>query len=80
MWREERNLLEDWLRWKIKDEDINRKLENTEEWDSFNIVQFMTEMEVHFGIKVSLDDLDGMQTLQDLLEYINKWRKKDVSH
>lgn len=80
MWREERNLLEDWLRWKIKDEDINRKLEDTEEWDSFNIVQFMTEMEVHFGIKVSLDDLDGMQTLQDLLEYINKWRKKDVSH
>lgn len=76
MWNDEKELLEEWLRWSIEDKDLNMDLEETEEWDSFNIVQFMTEMETNFGLKVSLDDLEGMQTVEDILKFINERREE----
>lgn len=76
MWIEERKLLKDWLQWEIQDEDLKRPLEQIEEWVSFSIIQFMTEMEDNYSINVTLGDLDYIQTVEDLLEYMSVRRKR----
>lgn len=79
MWSEEKELLEKWLQWKINDSDLNSILAESQEWDSFNIVQFMAEMEHSFKTKVTLEDLDYITTVNDLLKYINERKVNNVS-
>lgn len=78
MWLEECTLLKKWLQWEVKDDELGCRLSQVSEWDSFNTVQFMVEMESCFGVKVSLEDLDDIITVEDLLKYMNKWRKNNV--
>lgn len=72
----ERKLIKAWLDWEIEDRELAIPLEKCKEWDSFNIMQFMTEAEARYGIAITLDDLDSINTVMDLLEYMAKCENK----
>lgn len=45
-------------------------LENFSEWDSFNIMQMLECFESDYSLILSLDDLRGFETMQDIYIWV----------
>jgi len=44
--------------------------------DSLDMIEMITEMESEFSISITDDQIAGMQTVQDVVDFINKTAKK----
>jgi len=55
-------------------EDINSKTRFLEDLqvDSLSFIELIVEFEKEFGIKIKPDDIDDIQTVGELVQYINK--------
>lgn len=47
-------------------------LEDLEEWDSLSALSLMAEAKKKYGKKLSVNDIDGFVTVQDIIDYLQK--------
>ena len=47
-------------------------LEDLEEWDSLSALSLMAEAKKNYGKKLSADDINGFNTVQDIIDYLQK--------
>lgn len=47
-------------------------LEDLEEWDSLSALSLMAEAKKSYGKKLSVDDINGFVTVQDIIDYLQK--------
>ena len=41
-----------------------------DDWDSFNHIQLIVQVEIHFGIKFSISDVERFHSVGDLIDLI----------
>ena len=51
---------------------IDFPLDECEEWDSLNMLSFLSEIEDEYGITISADDVEALKTIKDFADHINK--------
>lgn len=58
----------------IQVEDVNEKLirENNENWDSFNHLLVVSEIERQIGIKFTMEEIENIKSYRDLEELVIK--------
>lgn len=59
----------------INEDEIEKRIENVLEWNSFMIMNFMAEMSERYHAEISVDDISGVETIDDLLDLIIERRK-----
>lgn len=59
---------------KVKEGEINEALspEALPDWDSFNYLMFISEIEKSFGIKFSMDEVVGAKNLGDIKKFLEE--------
>lgn len=57
---------------KLQKEDFNKSIKQVLDWDSFVIMNFMTEMEDRYGIVIDIIQISMIETGVDLLELIKQ--------
>lgn len=62
------SILEDILETDIKDDDSDK---NIDSWDSLNHLRIILEIESEFSIKVDHNDIQKLNSVKDILLYIN---------
>ena len=53
--------------------DLSRSLDEFEEWDSISILGLMAKADEDFGIVLTPDALEAAQTMQDLINLLEKF-------
>jgi acyl carrier protein len=63
---------------KIEESEIDDKLTQTDvpEWDSMNYIVFISELEKHFGITFSMDEVINVGSIGDLRNLVTEKQKK----
>ena len=56
--------------------DLSRSLDEFEEWDSISILGLMAKADEDFGIALTPDALEAAQTMQDLINLLEKFDDK----
>jgi len=56
--------------------DLSRSLDEFEEWDSISILGLMAKADEDFGIALTPDVLEAAQTMQDLINLLEKFDDK----
>ena len=59
---------------KMDKKDINEKVSrsNTEEWDSFNHLLLISEIEKEMKIKFTIQEVEQIRTFKDFIEIVTK--------
>ena len=68
--------ISDVLEIKITSDDLSRSLDEFEEWDSISILGLMAKADEDFGISLTPDALEAAQTMQDLINLLEKFDDK----
>lgn len=53
--------------------DLGRSLDEFEEWDSISVLALMAKADDDFGIALTPDTLQAAQTIQDLINLLEKF-------
>ena len=56
----------------ISNFDLNTSFKENEEWDSLTALSLITVLDVDFGISISGEKIKKLNTIKDLLDYINE--------
>jgi acyl carrier protein len=52
------------------------KADEVEGWDSFNHINIVVAVEAHFGIKINTAEIEELRNVGELVELIERKRKK----
>lgn len=67
-----RSLIKEIMDLDINNLDSNRNLKEVSEWDSFYNLMLIAEIENHFRIRFSSSDIEGIDTINKILNLIKK--------
>lgn len=76
MYQKEFNLIEEMLNINMEYYDLNTDLSEVSEWDSFNILFFMTKIEEKYGSKLTLEDISDLCQVKDLVRLLQQCSEK----
>jgi acyl carrier protein len=57
---------------KEEDFDVKKKQQDYENWDSFNHMQIITEVESEFGVSLDVDEVTSIESAKDILTFLEK--------
>ncbi len=52
------------------------KADDVEGWDSFNHINIVVAVEAHFGVKINTAEIEELRNVGELVELIERKRKK----
>ncbi len=56
----------------ISNFDLNTSFKENEEWDSLTALSLITVLDEDFGVSISGEKIKKLNTIKDLLDYINE--------
>lgn len=56
----------------LKPEDLQKRVENLLDWDSFTIMNFMSEIYDRYGVNIDIVQISKIDTFRDLIELIKE--------
>ena len=71
-----RKIIMDIMNIDINEIDHNKNLRDVEEWDSFNNLMVVSEIESAFGIKFTANDIYGVDTIAKIINIVSRKLEK----
>lgn len=56
--------------------DATTKADDVDGWDSFNHINIVVAVEAHFGIKINTAEIEELRNVGELVDLIERKRKK----
>jgi len=56
----------------IECENLNISLKDIDKWDSLTHIQLLTEIEIISGLSFEYEEIEAVQTLQDIFKLVSK--------
>ncbi len=58
----------------LTDADLGRKVKDVLEWNSFQIMEFMSEMDIRYSVDVTIEQIAEIDTVEDLVCLVRQCR------
>ena len=66
------NVLNEIFQIQLKEDDLEKRVEKVLDWDSFSIMEFMSEISERYEVTIDVIQISSVVTILDLLNLINE--------